>query len=224
MTSVVLRLEGPMQAWSAQGKLGLRDTEREPTKSGVLGLVGSALGMERDDDATLAALSALTMAVRVDRPGSLLHDYQTAGGGRFRGEKYTVYGTKDCVPSDRYYLQGASFVVALEGDEALIARIAEALRSPRWPLFLGRRSCPPSVPPLVGVVAVGAVDAVRTAARAEGVSDGERLRIVYETRGGDGDARFDVPLSFAAIERRYGKRYVRTEWTSAATLEATVAS
>lgn len=36
--------------------------------------------------------------------------------------------------------------MALQGDAALIGRIAEALRSPIWPLYLGRKSCPPSMP------------------------------------------------------------------------------
>lgn len=215
MTAVVLRLEGPLQAWSAQGKLGIRDTEREPTKSGVLGLVGAAMGMPRDDDATLATLRALTMAVRVDRPGSLLRDFHTAGGGRFRGEAYFTFGTKSCIPTDRYYLQEASFVAALEGDRALVERIAAALRSPRWPLFLGRRSCPPATPVLMGVVERSAVDAVREAPRAEPSAEGE-LRIVVESDGAGGDARYDVPLSFSERERRYGVRYVRTEWTAPA--------
>ncbi len=219
MTSVVLRLEGPLQAWSAQGKLGIRDTEREPTKSGVLGLVGSALGMPRDDDATLAELRRLSMAVRVDRPGSLLRDYHTAGGGRFRGQKYTAYGTGSCVPTERYYLQDASFVAALEGDTALVHRIAAALRSPRWPLFLGRRSCPPAVAVLVGVVAEDATMAVRNAPLAERPESGD-LRVVVETDGAEGDARYDVPLSFADVERRYGVRYVRTEWMPTATAVA----
>lgn len=211
MSVLLLRLEGPLQAWSAQGKLGVRDTEREPTKSGVVGMLGAALGMPRDDDATLATLAALTMAVRVDRAGSLLHDYHTAGGGRFRGEKYTVFGTSDCVPTHRYYLQDAIFTAALEGDAALIARLAVALRAPRYPLFLGRRACPPSVSPLLAVVEGSARDAVRSAPLHVRCDPGA-LRLVVESHGGQGDARDDVPLSFAQSERRYGRRYVITEW------------
>lgn len=211
MSVLLLRLEGPLQAWSAQGKLGVRDTEREPTKSGVLGMLGAALGMPRDDDATLATLAGLSMAVRVDRAGTLLHDYHTAGGGRFRGEKYTVFGTSDCVPTHRYYLQDAIFTAALEGDDALIARIADAVRAPRYPLFLGRRACPPSVPPLLAVVEGSAQDAVRSAPLHERRDVGP-LRLVIESHGGLGDARYDVPLSFAQSERRYGRRYVITEW------------
>lgn len=213
MKVVLLRLEGPLQAWSAQGKLGIRDTEREPTKSGVLGLLGAALGMPRDDDATLAALAALRMAVRVDRAGTLLHDYHTAGGGNFRESAHTVYGASDCVPSHRYYLQGASFVAALEGEDALVTRIVEALRSPRYALFLGRRSCPLSVPPLMGVTEGSAREALHMAPLAPDHDEGP-FRLVVESHGGAGDARYDVPLSFAQVERRYGRRYVTTEWVT----------
>lgn len=211
MSTVLLRLEGPLQSWSAQGKLGVRDTEREPTKSGVLGLVGAALGMARDDDATLATLAAMPMAVRVDRAGTILHDFHTAGGGRFRGQKYTVFDTSDCVPTHRYYLQDASFVAALEGDDALVARIAAALRAPRYPLFLGRRSCPPSEAPFIAVVEAAARDAVLAAPRPQRCDKGP-LRVLVETQSEAGDARYDVPLSFAQVERRYARRYVLTEW------------
>ena len=217
MKVVVLRLEGPLQSWSAQGKLAIRDTEREPTKSGVLGLVGCALGMEREDDATLAELASLAMAVRIDQPGSLLRDYHTTGGGRFRGlseggKKYRVHGTSDPVPSERYYLQDASFVAALGGEDALVERIAAALRSPRWPLFLGRRSCPPSRSVFESIADSSVGEAVREAAVCEGLR-AESLRLAVEATPEDGgEPRYDVPLSFKEGDRRYAVRYVRTEW------------
>jgi CRISPR system Cascade subunit CasD len=213
---LLLRLEGPLQAWSAQGKLGVRDTEREPTKSGVIGLIGAAIGMPRDDEERLATLAALRMAVRVDRAGILLHDYHTAGGGTFRGEPYQVFGTGkgDAVPSHRYYLQHASFVAALEGDASFITSLADAMASPRYPLFLGRRSCPPSVAPLMGVVPGDRRTALAAAPLAD-KPDEPPYRMIIETDGGEGDTRYDVPLSFAAAERRYGRRYVATDWLQA---------
>ena len=215
---VLLRLEGPLQAWSSQGKLGLRDTETEPTKSGVLGLVGAALGMDRSDDATLAELCTLAMAVRVDRPGTLLRDFHTAGGGRFRGEPLKVFEGGVCVPSERFYLQGASFLVALAGDGALVRRVAAALQSPRWPLFLGRRACVPSEPVFAGVRDVDSpVEALRDEPRpAETVGP---LRVVHDADA-QGDPRYDLPRSFAQPERRYGVRYVRTAWVDAPAPEA----
>jgi CRISPR system Cascade subunit CasD len=124
-----------------------------------------------------------------------------------------VFGTGkgDAVPSHRYYLQHASFVAALEGDASLVTRMADAVASPRYPLFLGRRSCPPSVPPLIGVVS-GDRRAALAAAPLADDPDPPPYRTIIETDGGEGDARYDVPLSFAAAERRYGRRYVATDW------------
>ncbi len=228
MTSVLIRLEGPLQAWCTQLRLGIRDTDREPSKSGVLGLVGAALGMAREDGQTLGKLRSLSMSVRVDRSGTLLHDYHTAGGGHFRGRAYGVFDPDDhagntCVPSHRYYLQDASFVVALSGDAALVAGIGDALRSPRWALFLGRRACTPSVPPFMGLVDGDARQAVRFAGLAERVARGP-LRVVAEVPADQGgEPRYDVPLSFAEGDRRYGVRYVVTEWTEVPPAEGAAA-
>ncbi len=212
MKSILLRLEGPLQAWGTQSKLGVRATDREPSKSGVLGMVGAALGMERADSAMLATLCSLRMAVRVDRAGLLLRDYHTAGGGHFRGREYLVFGAHDCIPSNRYYLQDASFVVALSGEDELVDRVARAVQSAHWPLFLGRRACPPAVPVFLGVASDNAVAAVRTAPLAERI-DQDSLRIVVEVPPEEGgEPRYDVPLSFAEGARRYGLRYVRTDW------------
>ncbi|ODS53108.1 MAG: type I-E CRISPR-associated protein Cas5/CasD [Acidobacteria bacterium SCN 69-37] len=211
MSVLVVRLEGPLQAWSTQGRMGIRDTEREPTKSGVIGLIAAALGVQRDDDDRVSELSTVRMGVRVDRAGTLLHDYHTAGGGAFRGREYSVYGTKGTVVSHRYYLQDASFVAALEGDTTLLGRIADALYSPRYPLFLGRRSCPPSVVPLIGIVD-GDMRSALLAAPLCDRPDEPPYRIVVESTGDSGDARSDVPVSFSRVERRHARRYVITDW------------
>lgn len=217
MSTLLLRLEGPLQAWSSQGKLSVRDTESEPTKSGVLGLVGAAIGMDRSDDATLAALARLKMAVRSDREGTLLRDYHTAGGGTFRGEVYGVYPEKKgTVQSTRYYLQDAAFTVGLYGDPPLLDRIASGLRNPVWPLFLGRRSCPVSSPPLLGIVDSPLRKAIEEAPFAERAGAHKRRVTIECDDPSEGDPRTDVPLSFREGARRYGVRYVKTVWLDAA--------
>lgn len=212
MKSVLLRLEGPMQSWGTQGRFSIRDTDREPSKSGVLGLVGAALGMPRDDEEQLAKLAALRFAVRVDRAGNLLRDYHTAGGGTFRGQAHGVWGTDNPVPTHRYYLTDASFTAALGGDDhALVERIAQALESPVWPLFLGRRACPPSVPVYLATFDGTPEDAVRTAAPADRAEP--RMRLLLEaTADRDGTPRTDEPASFVSTARRFATRYVVTEW------------
>ncbi len=212
MKSVLIRLEGPLQSWGTQGRFSIRDTDTEPSKSGVIGLVAAALGMKRGDSETLAQLAALEMAVRIDREGTLLHDYHTAGGGKFRGKDHSVWGTKDTVTTDRYYLCDASFLAALGGeDHALVGRIAERLADPVWPLFLGRKSCVPSKPPLAGLREALAAEALRREPLPDGIKGPVRLMVECEYSDG-AVPRNDVPLSFALYDRRHARRFLRTEW------------
>lgn len=156
MSTLILRLTGPMQSWGLQSRFSDRDTAREPTKSGVLGLVCAALGKPRDerpDDGfpTLAALAALRMGVRVDREGQPRYDYQTAqdvlvASSSARQIERGVPKLKDTEPSTRHYLADAWFTVGLEGAGALLERIDAALAAPHWPLALGRKAFPPGLP------------------------------------------------------------------------------
>ena len=76
MSTLLLRLAAPMQAWGAEAKFDRRTTQREPTKSGVTGLVAAALGRKRDE--SIDDIAALRFGVRADKPGVLLRDYHTA--------------------------------------------------------------------------------------------------------------------------------------------------
>lgn len=83
-STVLIRLEGPMQSWglSMRGPNSAhRKTRTHPTKSGVLGLVANTLGRDWSDP--IDDLAALTYAVRADRPGTLAVDYHTTGSGEF---------------------------------------------------------------------------------------------------------------------------------------------
>jgi CRISPR system Cascade subunit CasD len=220
--SVLLRLAGPLQSWGTQGRFGVRDTDREPSKSGVLGLVGAALGMPRDDDAMLARLRALRLAIRVDREGTPLRDYHTVGGGQFRGQPLGLWSVEEqkrkpdlTALTTRYYLCDASFLCALGGaDHELVDHIGRALQHAVWPLFLGRRSCPPAESVFAGIVSEAPELAVVHAALAE--PDRKRaepqLRVVLEATSTDGRPRQDDPQSFTSTARRHGLRHVRFEF------------
>lgn len=227
MKSVLLRLEGPMQSWGTQSRFEERDTDADPSKSGVLGLVGAAMGVARDDMGAIARLAGLTMAVRVDREGTVLRDYHTAGGGRWSGREYGVANAEGklvgTVVSKRYYLADASFLVALGSEEhPLVEEVARALEQPVFPLFLGRKSFVPSVPihlPRTPVVDLSPVDTLRAQPWVRRSTDDEtkgpeRLRLVVECRPEDGRPRNDMPLSFALYDRSYSRRYVRTDWVA----------
>jgi len=157
---LLLRLTGPLQSWGLHSHFNERDTAPFPTRSGLVGLLASALGRARQDP--IDDLARLSLAVRTDRPGVLLRDLHTVGGGLpAKATVTTAEGKKR--PGDtgtllthRTYLADAAFTAALtlldETDDgrALLAHCADALRHPRWPLYLGRRSCPPEGQLLLG--------------------------------------------------------------------------
>lgn len=72
MATLLLRLAAPLQAWGADSKFETRKTGREPTKSGVIGLLAAALGLRRDESEALTRLTGLRFGVRVEREGQLL--------------------------------------------------------------------------------------------------------------------------------------------------------
>ncbi len=215
MKSVLLRLEGPLQAWGTRSRFPYRDTEREPSKSGVLGLVAAALGMPRDDDARLARLAEACVGVRVDREGGAMDDYHTAGAGRFARKEHRVFGTSDPVITRRAYLTDASFLVALGfDDKALAEEVDGALGDPRWPLFLGRRACPPSLPVRAGSTEGDPEGALRAAPWPSTMPPAAPIRLVLECAASEGEPRQDQPLSFRLHARRFARRFVRTAWVA----------
>lgn len=142
MATLLLRLAAPLQAWGADSKFETRKTGREPTKSGVVGLLAAALGLRRDESEALTRLTGLRFGVRVEREGQLLVDYHTA---KTQDEK-TSYVTY------RHYLQDAVFLAGIEStDTALLQQLQQALLHPAFPLYLGRRCCPPTLPLCLGV-------------------------------------------------------------------------
>lgn len=217
MHTLLLRLEGPLQSWGTSSRFTQRDTGPEPSKSGVIGLLCAALGKPRKEHPdqgdrwpTLAALAGLTMGVRVDRPGTVGVDFQTAGGGRMAGQKYGVAhvhgGLFGSVMSHRYYLQDASFLVGLSGgDRSLLERLHGALAAPVWALYLGRKSYVPSMPVYLED---GLVDAPLQVALRQYEMVDDSVRVVLESDSPEGaEQRMDQPIDFA--RRQFGRRYVQ---------------
>lgn len=207
MSVLLLRLAGPMQAWGVQSRFGVRDTGREPSKSGVVGLLAAALGRSRY--ASIDDLAALRMGVRVDREGTLLRDYHTAQNVyRAKG------GVKETELSTRYYLADAAFLVVLEGDKDLLATIHSALRNPHWMLFLGRRAFVPGEPIwLPNGLREGNLEEHLHPASTHWLKGEPRtyplVRMAIEDKTGS-EVRTDQPISFE--HRRYGPRWVVNEY------------
>lgn len=211
MTTLLLRLQGPMQSWGTTSRFDERDTQLEPSKSGVLGLVCAALG--RDRTAPIDDLAALRMGVRVDREGVPMRDYQTATGVLLATGKPDLGRT---VVSPRYYLSDAVFLVGLEGDRALLETIHLALRQPVWPLALGRKSFVPSVPVHIpdGLVESDLVQALRDwPSLLTGEAPPVSRRLLLEDAA-EGVVRLDQPIA-PFSERRFGPRFVKSLMLSA---------
>jgi len=209
MPILLLRLAGPMQSWGTRSRFDERDTDLEPSKSGVLGLLSAAMGIDRCDWENLEPLARLRMGVRVDRPGVLRYDYHTAQNAA-PDDPSRVLRT---YVSQRYYLADAIFLVGLEGeDRGLLERAHAALRNPHWPLYLGRKAFVPSQPVFLerGVLDQGLEDALRSYPHLGSGGAPERGRVVIESLSPDGSLRMDQPLGPFA-ERRFGARYVQSK-------------
>jgi len=166
-----LLLDGPLQSWGDSSQFRLRATGQHPTKSGVIGIVAAALGIDKNLDpdeerqriTELGRLAMASLRVPCQRrayrkvrslPVTQLRDYQTVGGGYDETTYQKLHvpkkadrgGTFGTVELERYYLQHARFGIFLQGKQELLERCLEALANPVWGVALGRRSCPPASP------------------------------------------------------------------------------
>lgn len=221
MATLLLRLAAPLQAWGDESKYDIRGTRNEPTKSGVIGLLAAAMGYRRDNDKISDMANKLRMGIRVDQPGIVIRDFHTARAPKYgKGGiiKYDIDGSiimeKDPYITQRYYLCDACFLVGLEcEDEGFLHDVIEALRSPVFPLYMGRRALPLSLPLILGIKTT---DLETTLQQAEWIAADWykdkykciRARIITETKKGKAAwyMQMDYPISFSPIHRKYTLR------------------
>lgn len=177
MNFLLFQLHGAMAAWGDVAVGEYRGSRNEPGASALVGLLGAALGVDRSDEAAHAALrDGYAFAVGTIAPGDLLRDYHTAqvpGRTDLKGRPHRTRRYELAVPkpqlntilSTRDYRQGGAWAVAVQAFETAphsLAELARALREPRYVLYLGRKSCPPTAPLAPVVTQAGSVLAALT--------------------------------------------------------------
>jgi len=214
MPTLLLRMMGPLQSWGTTSRFDHRDTGKEPSKSGVTGLIAAAMGIDRENWIDLKPLTELAMGIRHDRPGVPKRDYQTAQGV-ISADQSKVH---DTAVTSRDYLADAAFLVALESsDFLLLNRIYAALKNPEWPLALGRKSYVPSEPVWMknSILDVPLRNALMSwpwiSTLRKWEVQPEKLLMTYESSDRSGALKMDQLLS-SFSERRFGARFVSSEW------------
>ncbi len=164
MEYILLWLEGPLQSWGHDSLFGRRETLPFPTRSGVLGLLCSALGRGGEQREWLSKMQSYKQdIISYNRKPIFgeplreiqLRDFHMVGSGYDRSDKWQDLlipkksdgkapvgaGTKI---TNRAYLQDACFacVLSVPLDEA--DEIEKALCEPTWELSLGRKCCVPT--------------------------------------------------------------------------------
>lgn len=203
---LLIRIEGPLQSWGERSKWDYRDTSDFPTKSGIVGMIACAMGLERTDIRIGELCEQLRMAVRADRKGEIFTDFHTVTAEKLLRADGTKRSNGNTVISHRSYLQDASFLVALEGRESIIEACSQALQHPQWTMYLGRKSCVPSVP-VVGTV-IDSDRGLEAVMETQPLTARHDSRIFYQIESEhEGYVRPDVRCSVS--DRVYRDRFVK---------------
>lgn len=153
------QLYGTLASWGEQAVGESRHSATHPSRSALLGLLAAALGIKRDEEQRLMALSdAVCFGFKVSHGGILLKDYHTIEEPREDRKAKHRYTRRDellpkksgkTVLSSREYRQDAFALVAVwltENSTYSLETLEQKLKNPEFHLYLGRKSCPFSLP------------------------------------------------------------------------------
>jgi CRISPR system Cascade subunit CasD len=212
--ALAIYLDAPLQSWGVSSHFQRRGTESAPSKSGVLGLIAAAMGIDKhgpDESERLAPLSACRFSVfplatgENTAPVLRLEDFHTVGGGydrddpvdKLRIARKASGGVSTTIVTRRFYLEQARFAALIEGDSGILQKAAAALEDPVWGVWFGRKCCLPAAPllPTLASSISKALDALlhKTGSRIVGEGRIEQ----------DGDGAWhhpDQPVSFGRRE------------------------
>lgn len=197
---LALYLDAPLQSWGYQSRFDRRTSFSMPTRSGIIGMICAAMGIDRSDTEMLTGFSAVEMTILAFRQYPRLTDFHTVGGGwNKKSDPLNIVSKTNGSPGDtnvtrREFLQDSKFGVLATGPEKLLSDIHGALIHPRWGIWLGRKSCVPASP-----VCQGFFDSEETAvAHLSKLAGGPEIRRMEDAaRFEDGNVTLnDVPVDF----------------------------
>ena len=208
---LALYLDAPLQSWGSQSRFDRRTSFSFPTRSGIIGIICAAMGIDREDATALQRFSKLKIIMLMFQSRGRLTDFHTVGGGwdkkhdpghivrTAQGKIGTTVITK------REYLQDTQFGVLLTGGLSFLKELEMALLNPQWGIWLGRKSCIPATPIYQGIFPdresaevhlskIAGVPVQRTMEEADCFEEGN-------------DTLNDIPIDFA--KRQYAPRRIR---------------
>ncbi len=163
---LVFQLYAPLASWGGQAVGQERPSDDHPGRSALLGLLAAALGITRDNEEAQQALrDSCRFGVKLCAPGLALRDFHTVSAPK--GNNLKLMTRRDeillfeeqsksmaksarpnAIVSYRSYQQDAFCVIAVTNDDQLysVEQLRNALLTPVFPLYLGRKSCPPAMP------------------------------------------------------------------------------
>ncbi|MGI6040235.1 MAG: type I-E CRISPR-associated protein Cas5/CasD [Eubacteriales bacterium] len=235
MSTLLLRLAGPLQSWGLD-KFERRGTSRMPTRSAVVGMAMAAMGMKRDQEIPQGLLN-LRFGIRGDDEGVVIRDFHTVKQGKLDSITIESFerisddnialtykrkineGETSSYITNRYYLCDAVFLVGLEGDEEYLKQLEQAFLNPVFPLYLGRKSCPPEGRLVLGIRNLSLEQALKQEPwllpiwrqeQQQRRNKNIRLRLVVDADGNEeGYFVEDMPVSFDNTHRKYSVRKVK---------------
>lgn len=198
METLVLVFDAPLASYGGPAVDERRVIQHCPTLSQVTGLLANALGYDHGDAEALERLqSRLRIAVRRDRPGHRVVDFQTVdlGQSHLVGTGWTTRGAPEGRRGGessegtrillKEYWADVVHVVFLQLDPAdenpTLRDVQAAIDAPFRPLFLGRKSCIPSRRLVGGVLDAPTLrHALELWPREAPSSDGESVSDLFE--------------------------------------------
>jgi len=171
MKYLILIFDAPLMSFGAVIVDHYGPTDRFPGQAMLTGLLGNALGWRHGDAVALQALQdRIVFAARWDLPPVPMRDYHTVDLGQSKMTGYATAADKGAPggwttrgsPEHRtgearfgtyqremnYWANGIMTVsLGLTGDgDPSVNDLAQALRTPARPLFIGRKTCIPATP------------------------------------------------------------------------------